>query len=179
MPTCLMGDLATSPVEPTCFTQAFKDLKWCQAMDTKMNDLLKKRTWSLVPYHSIMNLVGCKWVFKLKHKLDGSVDRYKARLIAKNFHQQLGLDYDETFSPIIKSTTVHTVCSLAIFKGWSIRQLDVLNAFLLYFLTETSYMEQPSGFINPARPNHVCKLHRSIYGLKQLHGPSFLALAVI
>ena len=136
-------------------------------MDTEMNAFLKNKTWSLVPYHPTMNLVGCKWVFKLKHKSDGSVDRYKARLVAKGFHQQPGLDYGETFSPVIKPTTVRTVCSLAVSKGWSIRQLDVNNAFLQGFLTETVYMEQPSGFINPAHPNHVCKLHCSIYGLKQ------------
>ena len=120
-----------------------------------------------MPYHPTMNLVDCKRVFKLKHKPDGSVDKYKARLMAKGFHQQPGLDYGETFSPVIKPTTVRTVCSLAVSKGWSIRQLDVNNTFLLGFLTETVYMEQPSGFINLAHLNHVCKLHRSIYGLKQ------------
>ena len=79
--------------------------------------------------------------------------------MAKGFHQQPGLNYDETFSPVIKLTTVRTVCSLVVSKGWSIRQLDVNNAFLQGFLTET---EQSLGFINPAHPNHVCKLHRSI-----------------
>ena len=92
-----------------------------------------------------MNLVGCKWIFKLKYKSDGSVDRYKARLMAKGFYQQPGLDYGETFSPVIKPSTVRTVCSLAVSMGWSIRQLDVNNTFLQDFLTETVYMEQPSG----------------------------------
>ena len=121
MPTYLMDDLATTSVEPTCFTQASKDPQWRQAMDTKTNALLKNKTWSLVPYHPTMNLVGCKWVFKLKNKFDGSVDKYKAHLVAKSFHQKSGLDYGETFSLVIKPTTVHTVCSLAVSKGWSIR----------------------------------------------------------
>jgi len=99
-------------------------------MDIEMNALLKNKTCSLVPYHPTMNLVDCKRIFKLKHKPDGSVDRYKARLMAKGFHQQPGLDYGETFSSVIKPTIVRTVCSLAISKGWSIRQLDVNNAFL-------------------------------------------------
>jgi len=99
--------------------------------------------------------------------------------VARGFHQQPGLDYGEIFSPVIKPTTVRTVCSLAVSKSWSIRQLDVNNTFLQDFLTETVYMEQPSEFINPARPNHICKLHRSIYGLKQAPGPDFLASAAI
>ena len=102
-----MADLATSPVELTCSTQTSKDPKWRQVMDTEMNALLKNKTWSLVSYHPTMNLVGCKWVFKLKHKSDSSVDRYKARLVAKDFHQKLGLNYSKTFSPVIKSTTIH------------------------------------------------------------------------
>ena len=110
-------------------------------MDTEMNALLKNKNWSLVSYHPTMNLVGCKWVFKLKYKSDGSVDRYKARLVAKGFHQQSGLDYGETFSSVIKSTTVRIMCSLAVSKGWSIRQLNVNNAFLQDFLTEIVYME--------------------------------------
>ena len=87
LPTYLMANLATASVEPTCFTQASKDFKWRQVIDTEMNTLLKNKTWSLVPYHRTMNLIGCKWVFKLKHKPDGSIDRYKARLMAKSFHQ--------------------------------------------------------------------------------------------
>ena len=98
-------------------------------MDTEMNALLHNGTWSLVPYRNDMNLVGCKWVFKLKHNPDGSVARYKSRLVAKGFHQQPGLDYGKTFNPVIKPTSIRTVCSLAISKGWILRQLDVNNAF--------------------------------------------------
>jgi hypothetical protein len=111
--------------------------------------------------------VGCKWVYKLKHNSDGSIARYKARLVAKRFHQQQGIDFDETFSPVIKPPTVRLILSLAVSLQWPLRQLDVKNAFLHGTLKEEVYMTQPQGYIDPTHPNLVCKLHKSIYGLKQ------------
>ena len=174
-----MADLATSPAESTCFTQASKDLKWCHAMDTEINVLLKNKTWSLVPYHPTLNLVGYKWIFKIKHKPDRSVDRYKARLVAKGFHQQPRLDYGETFSPVIKPTIVRTVCSLAVSKCWSIRQLDVNNTFLQDFLTETVYVEQPLGFIDLAHPIMYANFTAVFMASNRLRRPNFLASLVI
>jgi hypothetical protein len=111
--------------------------------------------------------VGCKWVYKVKRNVDGSVSHYKATLIAKSFHQQVGLDYDETFSPVIKPTTVRIILTLAAHFNWPLRQLDISNAFLHSFLKEDVYMAQPQGFIDHSKPNFVCKLHKSLYGLKQ------------
>jgi hypothetical protein len=121
----------------------------------------------LVPSQAASNLVGCKWVFKLKRKADGSIERHKARLVAKGFHQQAGIDYGETFSPVVKPTTIRTVLSLAYSAGWSLKQIDIQNAFHHGFLSEDVYMVQPPSFINPNYPQHVCKLHKALYGLKQ------------
>lgn len=112
-----------------------------------------------------MIVVGSKWVFRIKRRSDGSIERYKARLVTKGFHQQSGLNYDETFSPVVKAITIHTVLSLAVSQKWTIRQLDVHNAFLHGFLTEDVYMVQLPGYVDPHLPNHVCKLIRSLYGL--------------
>ena len=114
-----------------------------------------------------MNIVGYKWVFRIKRKVDGTIDRYKARLVTKGFHQQPGVDFCETYSPVVKPTTICTILSIAISFGWTIRQLDVQNSFLHGFLSKDVYMAQPPGFIHPSYPHHVCKLQKALYGLKQ------------
>ncbi|KAM0972168.1 hypothetical protein ACFX2A_020331 [Malus domestica] len=153
--------------EPTCFTQAVRKPEWRAAMTEEINALFLNNTWVLVPPSPTQNKVGCKWVYRIKWKSDGSIDRYKARLVAKSFHQQPGIDYDETFSPVVKLATIRTVLSLAISNHWSVRQLDVKNAFLHGHLKEEVYMSQPPGFVDPQHPNHVCCLTKALYGLKQ------------
>jgi hypothetical protein len=101
-----------------------------------------------------------------KYNFDGSLSRFKARWVIQSFSQQPGIDYDETFSLVVKPTTVCTILCLALNKDWPIHQLNVKNAFLNDSLSETVYCEQPSGFIDSDKPNHVCKLNRSLYGLK-------------
>ena len=100
-------------------------------------------------------MVGCKWVFKLKHNSDRSINRYKARLVAKGFHNQYRVDFEETFSPVIKPLTVKIILSLAVQFNWPLRQLDVSNAFLHGFLREEVYMMQPPDYVDPKYPNHV------------------------
>ncbi|KAL5779242.1 hypothetical protein ACOSQ2_009979 [Xanthoceras sorbifolium] len=100
-------------------------------MELEYKSPQKNHTWSLVPPSSHHKVIGCKWVFKLKLKQDGSIERHKARLVVKGFHQTTGLDYFETFSPVVKPTTIRIVLSLAISFNWPIGQLDVHNAFLL------------------------------------------------
>jgi hypothetical protein len=136
-------------------------------MNTEFDALLSNGTWTLVPPIANTNIVGCKWVFHLKRKADGIIDRYKARLVAKGFHQQPGIDYGETYSPVVKPTTIQLVRSLAISSGWPIRQIDVQNAFLHGWLSEDVYMAQPPSFLHPQYPTHVCKLHKALNGLKQ------------
>ncbi|KAD4178801.1 hypothetical protein E3N88_27392 [Mikania micrantha] len=156
-----------NPTEPTSFTNANKDPHWQQAMATEYLALMRNGTWSLVPRVSETNLVDYKWVYKLKRDQVGNVTRYKARLVAKGFHQQPGIDYTETFSPVVKATTIRVVLSVEVTQRWSLRQLDVQNAFLHGDLKETVYMTQPQGFVDPNKPDHVCLLHKSLYGLKQ------------
>ncbi|KAJ9547961.1 hypothetical protein OSB04_020504 [Centaurea solstitialis] len=157
----------SQPMEPTSLSQALKDERWCQAMCEEYDALVKNATWELVPTDGIANLVDSKWVYRIKRHSDGSIDRYKARLVAKGFQQRPGMDYQETFSPVVKPTTVRLVLSIAVHYGWSLRQLDVNNAFLQGKLSETVFMNQPPGFVNSDYPSYVCKLHKAIYGLKQ------------
>jgi histone deacetylase 1/2 len=152
---------------PRTYRDALADSSWRSAMKAEFDALQQNSTWTLVPRPSGQNVIGCKWVFKVKHKADGSLDKFKARLVAKGFTQKYGIDYSETFSPVVKPATVRLVLSLAVSRGWHLRQIDISNAFLHGFLDETAYMQQPPGFQDPARPDYVCKLNKAIYGLKQ------------
>ena len=136
-------------------------------MQEEFDALKKQGTWSLVLPPPHKNVVRCKCVYKLKHNSNGTIAKYKARLVAKGFHQQQGVDYDETFSPVIKPPTVRPILSLAVSQNWPLRQLDVKNVFLHGTLKKEVYMAQPQGYIDSSHPHSVCKLHKSIYGLKQ------------
>ncbi|KAI5336426.1 hypothetical protein L3X38_015693 [Prunus dulcis] len=156
-----------SSIEPTCVSQAVKDPLWRQAMSNEFNALIRNGTWELIPSLPSQNLIGCKWVFRIKRHPDGTIDRYKARLVAKGFHQRPGVDFSDTFSPVVKPTTIRIVLHLAVTHGWPIRQLDVNNAFLHGTLLENVYMVQPPGFVDSNHPSYVCKLRKALYGLKQ------------
>jgi hypothetical protein len=167
LPHALTASLTTTTIEPTCFTSAVKDAVWRDAMTAEFNALIQNGTWKLVSSTPSINIVGSKWVFRIKRKADGSIDRYKARLVAKGYHQQPGVDFTETYSPVIKPITIRAVLSLAVSAGWVMKQIDVSNAFLHGNLTETVYMSQPPGFVHPQFPTAVCELKKAIYGLKQ------------
>lgn len=111
--------------------------------------------------------MGCKWVYTIKLNADGSLDRFKARLVPKGFNQTAGVDYDETFSPVAKLNSIRILISLAATMEWELHQLDVKNAFLHRDLQEEIYMMQPLGFVAKGESLKVCKLIKSIYGLKQ------------
>jgi hypothetical protein len=131
------------------------------------NALMQNNTWCLVPRPAGVNLVSGKWVFRHKLNPDGSLARYKARWVVRGFSQQPGVDYGETFSPVVKPTTIRVVLSLATSQNWPLHQLDVKNAFLHGNLDEVVYCQQPSGFVDSSLPHHVCRLNKSLYGLKQ------------
>ena len=136
-------------------------------MAVEIDALEQNHTWSMVPLPPTMRVVGCKWVFRIKYKADGSIERYKAQLIAKGYTQQEGLDYTETFSLMAKMVTVKLFLALAAVQGWVFHQLDVNNAFLNGDLHEEVYMSLPPGLHSKGEGELVCKLHKSLYGLKQ------------
>ncbi|GKV52289.1 hypothetical protein SLEP1_g58877 [Rubroshorea leprosula] len=152
---------------PLCFEKAKGVKVWEDAMDEEMNVLFKNETWDLVPKPKDVQLVSCKWVYIIKHKVDGSIDRYKARLVARGFSQKYGEDYEETFSLVAKMTSVRIVLALAASQNWKLWQLDVKNAFLYGELDKDIYMQQPPGYVANSHPDFVCKLKKALYGLKQ------------
>ncbi|XP_019431445.1 PREDICTED: uncharacterized protein LOC109338626 [Lupinus angustifolius] len=140
---------------------------WKEAMHAKFKALTTNHTWILVPFQGQNNIIDSKWIFKNKYKAGGSIERRKARLVAKGFQQTASLDYDETFSPVIKSSTIRIILSIAVHLNWEVRQLDINNAFLNGNLKETIFMHQPEGYIDSTKPYHICKLTKAIYSLKQ------------
>jgi histone deacetylase 1/2 len=125
LPRALIAENIPTEAEPTSYTQASKSLHWQEAMNKEFSALLHNGTWSSVSPPTTTNIVGCRWIYKIKKKADGTIERYKARLVAKGFHQQKGVDFAETFSPIIKHATIRLVISTEVSYNWPIKQLDV------------------------------------------------------
>jgi len=161
-----IASLQTVPI-PKDWKCAKQDPKWKAAMEEEIHALQKNKTWELVSLPKGKRVVGCKWVFTVKQNPKGEVDRYKARLVAKGYSQTYGIDYDETFAPVAKTGTVRTLISCAVNFGWPLHQMDVKNAFLHGDLQEEVYMEIPPGFANNQTVGKVCRLKKSLYGLKQ------------
>jgi histone deacetylase 1/2 len=157
----------TSTGELDSVQEAMGDPRWKEAMQDEYNALLRNGTWHLVPVKQGMNIICSKWVFKIKRKADGSIDKYKARLVAKGYKQHYGIDYEDTFSLVVKIATIRLVLSIVVSRGWCLRQLDVQTAFLRGVLEEEVYMSQPPGFEDPSKASLVCRLDKTIDGLKQ------------
>jgi len=134
-------------------------------MNEDMNALISRRTWELVSALTDIVIVGCRWVYTMKYRPDGSIDRYKIRLIAKSYTQTYGVDYFETFSPVARLNSIGILFSIVVNMSWPLFQLDVKNAFLYGDLKEV-YMEQPPGYV-VQEENKVCHFRKAIYGLKQ------------
>ncbi|KAJ0922526.1 putative RNA-directed DNA polymerase [Helianthus annuus] len=153
-------------LEPRSYKEAVSDPNWVRAMNEEMEALHKNNTWQLVDLPLGRKPIGCKWVFKIKYKSTGEIERYKARLVAKGYSQKEGIDFEETFSPVVKMVTVRCIISLAVEKNWPLYQLDINNAFLYGDLKEDIYMSLPEGYYSKDE-SKVCKLVKSLYGLKQ------------
>uniref|UniRef100_A0A2N9J1M4 Integrase catalytic domain-containing protein n=1 Tax=Fagus sylvatica TaxID=28930 RepID=A0A2N9J1M4_FAGSY len=152
---------------PKNLQEALNNPRWKAAMVEEMEALQKNSTWKLVELPKDKKTVGCKWVFTVKHKADGSIERFKARLVAKGYTQTYGIDYQETFAPVAKINTIRVLLSLAANLEWPLQQFDVKNAFLHGDLEEEVYMDFPPGFSTSSESGKVCRLRKSLYGLKQ------------
>ncbi|KAJ0555563.1 putative RNA-directed DNA polymerase [Helianthus annuus] len=135
-------------------------------MNLELKALHRNKTWEIVDLPPNRKAIGCKWVYKIKYKSTGEIERYKARLVAKGFSQKEGIDFFETFSLVVKMVIVRCVLSMVVHFNWEIYQFDINNAFLYGDLNEEVYMCLPDGY-NSSYGSTVCKLKKSLYGLKQ------------
>uniref|UniRef100_A0A2N9HJJ7 Reverse transcriptase Ty1/copia-type domain-containing protein n=1 Tax=Fagus sylvatica TaxID=28930 RepID=A0A2N9HJJ7_FAGSY len=152
--------------EPHTYREASTNPLWQQAMADELDALHKTHTWDMTTLPPGKSAVGCKWVYKIKTRADGSVERYKARLVARGFTQEYGIDYEETFAPVARLTSVRSLLAVAAVRHWPLFQMDVKNAFLNGDLLEEVYMQPPPGY--PDSQNQVCRLRRALYGLMVL-----------
>ncbi|KAL0335651.1 UNVERIFIED_CONTAM: Retrovirus-related Pol polyprotein from transposon RE2 [Sesamum radiatum] len=176
--TAYMSFVATLSIlqEPKSFAEAVKYPEWRQAMHEEIQALEHNKTWRMTPLPDGKKAIGCKWVYKLKLKADGNVDRYKARLVAKGYNQIEGIDYTDSFSPVAKVVTVRLFLTIATSHGWPIHQLDVNNAFLHGYLDEDLYMLPPEGYsVEPGMKFRLSNATYMIYSpLKILEARYFL-----
>ncbi|XXG73025.1 hypothetical protein AAC387_Pa07g2007 [Persea americana] len=138
-----------------------------QAMKSKMEFMYHNQVWDLIEPQEGIKPISCKWVYKKKRGVDGKVETFRARLVAKGFTQKEGIGYEETFSPVAMLKSIWILLSIAAYFDYEIWQMDVKTAFLNGNLDECIYMVQPDGFVAEGREHMLCKLKKSIYGLKQ------------
>ncbi|CAJ2627755.1 unnamed protein product [Trifolium pratense] len=154
-------------MEPAGYAEAANDKKWIDAMEEELKMIEKNQTWKLVDRPDHKKAIGVKWVYRTKLNPDGSVNKYKARLVVKGYAQIFGVDFSETFAPVARLDTIRLLFALAAQNGWVIHQMDVKSAFLNGYLEEEIFVEQPEGFIVQGQEEKVYKLNKALYGLKQ------------
>ncbi len=153
--------------EPQSVQDALSKPEWKRAMITEIDSIHDNQVWDLVDLPKGRQPIGSRWVFKVKTNEDGSVQRCKARLVAQGYSQKEGLDYDQTFSPVVRPESVRSVVALSNQLGLKVHQMDITTAFLNGGLQEEVYMKQPKGFVTKGKEHLVCRLKKSLYGLKQ------------
>ena len=164
--------------DPTTYSQGVHHSHWREAMAAELQALEANHTWTLASLPPGKKPIGYKWVFKTKFKANGSIEHHKARLVAKVYTQVEGLDYRDTFAPVAKLVTVCCVLAVTVAKNWSLHQLDIKNAFLHGDLHEEIYMIPPPGYCKQGE-THVCRLQKSLYGLKQASRNWFFKLSSV
>ena len=150
--------------EPHTYREASTDPLWQIAMKEELDALSKNHTWDLVTLPPRKSVVGCKWIYKIKTRSDGSIERYKARIVAKGFTQEYGIDYEETFASVTRISSIRALLAVVAASKWDLFQMDVKNAFLNGDLSEEVYMQPLSGL--SVESNKICHLRRALYGLK-------------
>jgi hypothetical protein len=154
-------------LEPFTFDEAAKHKVWKDAMIEEYESILKNDVWEVVPRPQGKSMVTSKWIYKIKHVVDGSVEKFKARFVARGFSQTEGIDCDEIFAPVARHTSIIIIISLALVFNWKLHQMDVKIAFLSGEVEQEVYIEQPEGFVIHGKESHVCKLKKALYGFKQ------------
>ncbi|KAL1213897.1 Retrovirus-related Pol polyprotein from transposon TNT 1-94 [Cardamine amara subsp. amara] len=153
--------------EPQFFDEAVNEKAWREAMEEEIRMIEKNGTWQMVKKPKDKNIISVKWIYRLKTNANGEPIKHKARLVARGFTQEYGVDYLETFAPVSRHDTIRTLLAVAAQKKWKLFQMDVKSAFLNGELQEDIYVEQPPGFIREGEEGKVLRLHKALYGLKQ------------
>ena len=153
-------------VEPIGYEEAIKKQVWLDAMVEEYNSIMKNEVWDVMPRPKNNFMVSSKWIYKIKHALDGSIEKYKARFVAHAFSQKEGVDYEETFAPVALYTSIRSIMAVAAKMGWKLHQMDVKTTFLNGVVEEEVYLEQPQGFETHDKETRV-QIKEALYGLKQ------------
>lgn len=158
----------------TTYPESFKEAvastdryEWIKAMTLEMDSLVAKNVFTLVPLSKGKKAIGCRWAYRTKRKVDGSIDKHKARLVVKGYLQRKGIEYHETYAPLTRQETIRFVLSHMAKEAWESQQMDVMTAFLNSLLYEEVYIKQPEGFEDSLHPDWVWRVKASLYGLKQ------------
>jgi hypothetical protein len=155
----LMCDLLEK--EPTLFEEAIQKKEWVDAMTDEYQSIIKNNVWEIVPRPKSKDVVSSKWIFKIKHAADGSIENHKERFVARGFSQKEGIDYEETFAPVAIYTSIRTIIALVAKMKWKLHQMDVKTTFLNGVIEKEVYIEKPQGFEVEERKSHVCKLKKA------------------
>lgn len=164
------ADATSTIIEPNNYSEALSSKEapqWKKAMQDEYDALIENGTWYLVDPPSDCNIISSRWTYKVKRDEKGDVDRFRCRVVGRGFSQIYGLDYTETYSPVVKHDSLRVILSIAAAKDLEIVQVDVKGAFLQADITEELYMEQPEGFVRKGSESKVCRLKKALYGLKQ------------